>query len=148
MLELVLPGLVDARAVELLERGLTSKGGDDGFVNSPSRARILRWFSVRRNGFAVVPGAVLLRRGAIWRELTVVPAARLQSIALHQGPIERSLRVASVRLHTVPGPVIARLGAIDAETAVAFFGDVADAAVSSASADTSHRWRSREAPAR
>ena len=148
VLELVLPGLVDARAVELLERGLTSKGGDDGFVNSPSRARILRWFSVRRNGFAVVPGAVLLRRGAIWRELTVVPAARLQSIALHQGPIERSLRVASVRLHTVTGPVIARLGAIDAGTAVAFFGDVADAAVSSASADTSHRWRSPEAPVR
>ena len=148
VLELVLPGLVDARAVELLERGLTSKGGDDGFVNSPSRARILRWFSVRRNGFAVVPGAVLLRRGAIWRDLTVVPAARLQSIALHQGPIERSLRVASVRLHTVTGPVIARLGAIDAGTAVAFFGDVADAAVSSASADTSHRWRSPEAPVR
>ena len=148
VLELVLPGLVDARAVELLERGLTSKGGDDGFVNSPSRARILRWFSVRRNGFAVVPGAVLLRRGAIWRGLTVVPAARLQSIALHQGPIERSLRVASVRLHTVTGPVIARLGAIDAGTAVAFFGDVADAAVSSASADTSHRWRSPEAPVR
>ncbi|MCU1409629.1 MAG: hypothetical protein JWR04_336 [Rhodoglobus sp.] len=142
VLELVLPGLIDAEGIGLLERGLTSRGGDDGFVNSPPRARVLRWFSVRRNGFAIVPGAVLLRRGAIWRELVVVPQARMQSVAMHQGPLLRWLRLASLRLHTVAGPVIPRLGAVDADEAARFFRDVADAAVRSAGADTSHRWRS------
>ncbi|CAN5271118.1 PH domain-containing protein [soil metagenome] len=141
VLELVLPGLIDPESIALLERGLTSKGGDDGFTNSPSRARVIRWFSVRRNGFAIVPGAVLLRRGAIWRTLVVVPAARMQSVALHQGPILRRLRLAGLRLHTVAGPVMPYLGAIDAETAVRAFGDISATAVESASSDTSHRWR-------
>jgi putative membrane protein len=144
VLELVLPGLVDPEAIALLERGLTSTGGDDGFTNSPPRARVLRWFSVKRNGFAVVPGAVLLRKGAIWRELIVVPTPRLQSLALHQGPLLRRLRLASIQLHTVAGPIVPRLGAVDETEAVAFFGEVADAAVVSAGADTSHRWRSGE----
>lgn len=143
VLELILPGAIDTDAII---NGMTSRGGDDGFTNSPARARILRWFSVRRNGFSLVAGAVLLRRGAIWRELVVVPSARMQSLSLHQGPIERALRVASIRLHTVTGPVVARLGAIDADDAVAAFGSIADAAVASAGTDTSHRWRSTPAP--
>jgi putative membrane protein len=142
VLELVLPGLMDPDAIQLLERGLTSKGGDDGFTNSPPRARVIRWFSRKRNGFAVVPGAVLLRRGAIWRDLVVVPTARLQSVALHQGPLLRRLRLASIRVHTVAGPVVPYVGAIDADDAVTAFGDIAESAVRSAGADTSHRWRS------
>ena len=138
VLELVLPGLDP----QVILDGLTSRGGDDGFTNSPRRARIIRWFSWRRNGFAIVPGAVLLRRGAIWRDLQVVPAARMQSVALTQGPLLRRLGLAAIRLHTVAGPVTPHLGAIDAEVAVQAFGDIADAAVRSAGADTSHRWRS------
>ena len=142
VLELVLPGLMDPDAIELLERGLTSKGGDDGFTNSPRRARVLRWFSWRRNGFALVPGAALLRRGAIWRTLVVVPTARMQSVALYQGPLLRRLRLAGLRLHTVAGPVMPYLGAMDADAATQAFGDIAQSAVNSANSDTSHRWRS------
>ncbi len=141
VLELVLPSLIDPASLELLERGLTSRGGDDGFVNSPRRAVVLRWFSWRRNGFAVTDDTVLLRRGAIWRELVVVPQARIQSITLHQGPLMRRLRLAAVAIQTVAGPVRTTLGAIDADAAVRFFDDSADAAVRSATNDTSHRWR-------
>ncbi|MFM9877331.1 MAG: PH domain-containing protein [Rhodoglobus sp.] len=138
VLELV---LVDPALVALVENGLVSKGADDGFVNSPRRAVVVRWFSWRRNGYALTPGSVLLRRGAIWRELVIVPQARTQSITLHQGPFARRLRLANLSIQTVAGPVSTRLGAIDAETAVRLFGEVADAAVRSASNDTSHRWR-------
>jgi putative membrane protein len=136
VLELVLPGADAARIVS----ALVSKGDDD-FVNSPPRARVIRWFSLKRNGFAMAEGAVLLRKGAIWRELIVVPQARMQSAALHQGPLLRRLRLASIQLHTVAGPITPSLGAIDADEAMRFFGAVADAAVASARADTSHRWR-------
>ncbi len=141
VLALVLPGLIDPASIDMLERGMRSKGGDDGFTNSPRRARILRWFSWRRNGFAIVPGAVMFRRGAIWRELIVVPQARLQSLGMNQGPLLRRLRLATLTVHTVAGPVMARVGAIDEVDAVAAFAAIESAAVSSADVDTSHRWR-------
>jgi len=137
VLELVLPGI----DVDLVVRGLQGGGGDDGFTNSPRRARVIRWFSVKRNGFAVISGAVLLRRGAIWRDLTVVPSARMQSVALQQGPLLRRLRLASLRLHTVAGPISPAIDALDRDDAIGAFGSIADAAIASAGADTSHRWR-------
>jgi putative membrane protein len=146
VLELVLPGLVDPAAIGMLERGMRSKGGDDGFTNSPRRARVIRWFSWRRNGFAIVPGAVMFRRGAIWRELTIVPQARLQSLGLQQGPLLRRLGLASLTVHTVTGPVVARLGAIDRDDAIAAFAAIESAAVTSAEIDTSHRWRMTAPP--
>ena len=141
VLELMLPGAIDEDAAALLERGLVSRGGDDGFHNSPRRATILRWFSWRRNGFAVNPGFVLFRRGAIYRELVIVPHARAQSIALSNGPIYRRLRVSRVRVHTVSGPVTAELGAIDEADALELFGELASRAVAAANSDTTHRWR-------
>ncbi|WP_165063318.1 PH domain-containing protein [Marisediminicola senii] len=145
VLGLVLPEFSAEEALAMAETGMIGRGtDDDGFANSPRRARVLRWFSWRRNGFAVGPGSVLLRKGKIWRELVIVPHPRLQSIALSQGPLQRRLSLAAVYLHTVAGPITAQLGAIDADTATAFFDDVAAAAVSASSTDTSHRWRSTE----
>ena len=146
VLALVLPGLSSEEALGLLQRGLESKGGDDGFTNSPRRAAVLRWFSWRRNGFALVDDAVLLRKGAIWRELVIVPLARLQSVAIEDGPVYRRLRLRSVRVHTVAGPITPTLGAIDRAEADRFFAVVAAAAVRSGSSDTSHHWRAHEAP--
>ena len=155
VLELVLPGLLDEESVQRVERAITSAGAAkgsadgepdaDGFMNSPKRARMFRWFSRRRNGVSIVPGAVLLRRGQIWRDLIVVPAARVQSVDLRQGPLWRSRRLAGVRVHTVAGPVQTHIGALDAEFAVDLHGRVAAASIESAVTDTSHRWRSQEA---
>ncbi|WP_309708989.1 PH domain-containing protein [Pseudolysinimonas sp.] len=146
VLDLVLPGLVadggDTR--ELLERGLAGSGPDADFTTSPRRAALVRWFSWRRNGFAILPGAVLLRRGAIWRELAIVPTPRVQSVAIEQGPIYRGMRLVHVHVHTVAGPISPALGALDAKDAEGFFRDAAVAAVAAAGTDTSHRWRSSE----
>lgn len=144
VLALMLPGLVDDESVALLRRGMVSRGGDDGFVNSPRRALPLRWFSWRRNGYAFGPGVVLFRKGAIWRELIVVPEPRVQSVALHQGPLTRRLGLASIHLHTVAGPIVATLGAVDSKAATYFFAEAARVVVESASSDTSHRWGSVE----
>ena len=144
VLGLVLPGLSSDEALGLLQRGLESKGGDDGFTNSPRRAAVIRWFSWRRNGFALVDDAVLLRKGAIWRELVIVPLARLQSVSIDDGPIYRRLRLRAVKVHTVAGPITPSLGALDHTEADSFFDTVAAAAVRSGSADTSHHWRAHE----
>jgi len=142
VLELIVPTIADD---PVIDSGLGRASDEDGFVNSPPRARVLRWFSRKRNGFALRSGVVLLRRGAVWRQLVIVPQARLQSVSLRQGPVLRSLRLAAIRLHTVAGPVSAQLGAIDATEAERAFADIADAAVAAADSDTSHRWRERPA---
>ena len=141
VLALVLPSEDEA----LLRAALVAKGDDVGFVNSPKRAAIFRWFSWRRNGVAITPTSILLRKGAIYRELVIVPQARMQSVALTQGPLRRRFRLADVRLHTVAGPITPSIGAIDADAATRFFLDVAEAAIWSGTSDTSHRWRSNEA---
>jgi putative membrane protein len=87
----------------------------------------------------------LLRRGAIWRELAIVPTPRVQSVAIEQGPLYRAMRLAHVHVHTVAGPISPALGALDARDAEGFFRDAAVAAVAAAGTDTSHRWRAGEA---
>nr|WP_246376990.1 PH domain-containing protein [Conyzicola lurida] len=146
VLALVLPDLTDVETVALLERGMIARGATEGFTSSPRRARVWLWFSWRRNGFAMLPGAVVLRQGAVWRQLTIVPEARMQSVGMHQGPVSRSLRLASLRVHTVAGPIVPSLNGVDSVEAVRFFRDVADAAILSSSIDTSHRWRAAESP--
>ncbi|WP_314104392.1 PH domain-containing protein, partial [uncultured Frigoribacterium sp.] len=136
-----------SHTLSLVEDGLTSRGSEGGFTTSPRRAAVLRGFSWRRNGFRTAPGALLLRKGAIWRELVVVPLPRMQSVGLSQGPLLRRLRLAAVHLHTVQGPIIATIGALDQDDAMAFFEGAARDAVTSARADRTHRWGASSAPA-
>lgn len=155
VLALIVPELAPGPVAEsalpessVILTGIEGRGEPgEGFTNSPPRAAALRWFSWRRNGFAITPGTLVLRKGAIWRQLIIVPQPRLQSASLHQGPLLRMMRLATVHLHTVSGPISAQLGAIDRDAAIAFFEDVAEVAVSAAGSDTSHRWRAGEATA-
>ena len=70
----------------------------------------------------------------------------MQSVGLSQGPLLRRLRLAAVHLHTVQGPIIATIGALDQDDAMAFFEGAARDAVTSARADRTHRWGASSAP--
>ena len=140
VIELVLPALEADELRALVGRGLEKGAPDDGYTTSPARAAVLRWFSWRRNGFSLAPDAVLLRRGAIWRELVIVPTPRMQSVSLRQGPLLRALRLAAVHAHTVVGPVSTRLGALDVRDAERFWAQAAATGVAAARADRTQRW--------
>jgi putative membrane protein len=139
VLSLVLPGFATPEHRAVILNGMRSRGHDD-WTGSPRRAAWLRPFSWQRTGYRLLDGAVLLRRGVVWRSLALVPLARLQSLELQQGPVERALRLAEARFHTVSGPVRPRLAAMDAEEGVRLFQTVAAGAVAAAEADSSHRW--------
>ncbi|OJX65606.1 MAG: hypothetical protein BGO95_01755 [Micrococcales bacterium 73-13] len=94
------------------------------FTTSPVRGRWIRWWSWRRNGFALDARTVAIRRGRLWRRLTLVPLARVQSVAVEDGPLTRAMRLARVDVHTVAGVVRAHVGALDAGDAVAMWCDV------------------------
>ncbi len=141
VLRLLLPEVATDEAMPVIEQGIQGRDSAGGWSVSPPRARALRWFSRRRNGYLLGPTAVLLRTGAIWRALTVVPLTRTQSVAVRQGPLLRALRLGEVHMHTVSGPIIPTIGALDRGDAMRLFDDVAAASVSAAQGDTSHRWR-------
>lgn len=145
VLRLLLPDLPEAEWPLVFEHGLLGPRGADPYTNTPRRARLLRFLSWRRNGFQLSPDVLLMRRGAIWRTLAVFPLARLQSIGLEQGPLDRALRVASVRAHTIAGRVSGRLGIIDRDAALELFETAEAAVIHAAARDHTHRWAQGEA---
>ncbi len=99
-------GFVDARLVGAdLDVAASGEGGEAGWTGISPRARALDPLSWRRAGYAVSADSVLLRRGRLTRAATIVPHARIQSLSIHQGMVQRALGVASVRLVSTPGPV-------------------------------------------
>lgn len=134
----LVPALRDGGAV--LRTGMVGTGEGEDFVPAPRRARWLRPIAWRRTGFLVTHDAVLLRGGFLRRHLTIVPIARIQSIALHQGPAERLLAVARIEPHVVSGVVHPRLGLIDRPIAERLFTDLARIGTTARTSDVSHRW--------
>jgi putative membrane protein len=66
----------------------------------------------------VTPDAVVVRGGRVRRFAHVVPHARIQSLRLRQGPLQRELRLGTVELLSTPGqasPAVAHLDQRDAE---------------------------------
>ncbi|WP_461475764.1 PH domain-containing protein [Microbacterium sp. HJ5] len=140
VLRLLQPGVPDAEWPLIVRQGVLGPIDRDTFTNTPARAWWIRPLSFRRNGFRLTDDVLLLRRGVVWRKLAILPLARLQSLGLHQGPLDRMSRVASLRGHVVTGPVYAHLAAIDRDAGLALFDAVAHGAVAAAGDDRSHRW--------
>ncbi|WOQ69877.1 PH domain-containing protein [Microbacterium limosum] len=140
VLRLLLPDVPEGEWGVAFEHGVLGPRDADPFVNTPPRGWWVRPLSWRRNGYLITPDALLVRRGWIWRSLALYPFARLQSVALHQGPLDRAARLATLRPHTVAGPVYGNLAAVDREGADALFAQVAERACEASRADRSHRW--------
>jgi putative membrane protein len=74
-------------------------------VPAPRRARRRAWLQWHHLGVAVDAGILAVRRGFLTRYTAVIPHARTQSVAVLQGPWQRLLGLATVRVDTTPGPV-------------------------------------------
>ncbi|HYN28588.1 MAG TPA: PH domain-containing protein [Dermatophilaceae bacterium] len=98
--------LLDPRlSLDVLSRAALGDGPEGGWTLVSPRARPLDLLAWRRTGYAVTGEAILLRRGRLTRSVVAVPHARIQSVTLTQGPLERRLGLAAVRLVSTPGPV-------------------------------------------
>ncbi|HEU4346842.1 MAG TPA: PH domain-containing protein, partial [Actinoplanes sp.] len=69
----------------------------------PDRARWLHPFALRRFGVGLTDEVFVTRWGLLTRELSLVPYARLQSVRVLQGPVQRRLRLATVYADTAGG---------------------------------------------
>lgn len=52
---------------------------------------------------------LLISRGVLWREETVVPYGRMQLVEVTSGPLERRFGLSSVQLHTAAAATDARI---------------------------------------
>lgn len=134
-------GVADADAVA--QDGATAATSHDGFVTTPRSARLLRPLSWRRNGVAIGDAAVLLRKGRIWRSLGIVPLARTQSFAMHQGPLEGALGVAHLAVHVVGNAFSPAIGALAVEDAQRVFAHAREVVPAAIGADTTETWHVR-----
>ncbi|WP_031225167.1 PH domain-containing protein [Streptomyces roseochromogenus] len=56
---------------------------------------------------------LLISRGVLWREETVVPYGRMQLVEVTSGPIERRFGLATVQLHTAAAATDATIPGLD-----------------------------------
>jgi putative membrane protein len=83
----------------------------------PPRARWVAPVGRRFQAAGVGADLVVSREGILSRRLHVVPHARVQSLQLHQGPLQRRLGLADLLVDSPPGPVKVRARHRDADEA-------------------------------
>lgn len=104
-LSLVLPDVTDRDPQGSLARAVTGGGDEDGFTPSPKRARLMDPWQWRRRGVLAGEHALMIRSGRLTREIVVVPHSRTQSLGVRQGPVQRMRGLATLAVHSTPGPV-------------------------------------------
>lgn len=88
-----------------------------GLQPLPTRARWVRPFGFPFVRWGLGNHAIVSRAG-LWTQITsIVPHARAQSITLTQGPLQRQLRLASLRVDVTTGPVALTIAGLDAADA-------------------------------
>src|SRR3954452_19457849 len=68
-------------------------------------------------GYAEREDDLLIRRGVLFSRLSVVPYGRMQFVDVTAGPLERSLRLATVKMHTAAAASDARIPGLEREEA-------------------------------
>ena len=110
---------------------------------APRRARWLRPVSWRRLSYGFDEHVVVVREGILYRDVTVVPHAKTQSVRVTQGPAQRRLGLATVRVDTTPGPVDAVIRHRFAEQARTIVEEQSERARLARKADIPEQWMSR-----
>lgn len=90
-------------------------------VLPPLAAGVIGWFALARNWrswrYAERADDLLISRGVLWRELTVVPYGRMQLVEVKSGPMERRFGLARLQLHTAAAATDAEIPGLVPEEA-------------------------------
>ncbi|NNH06148.1 PH domain-containing protein [Cellulomonas fimi] len=131
-------GVEDPAAV--VDAALTGTDTAHGFTVAPPRSRWVDPFGWRRHGVLVTERALVIRRGRWFRQVDVVPHERTQSLGLQQGPLQRRLRLASLVVHSTPGPVSPEIAHLDAAVAVALLDEQSERARTARASEGPELW--------
>ncbi|MFF3850134.1 PH domain-containing protein [Streptomyces sp. NPDC002328] len=91
------------------------------FALLPTAGIAWGWVMLGRNWrswrYAERADDLLISRGVLWREETVVPYGRMQLVEVTSGPVERHFGLASVQLHTAAAATDATIPGLDPDEA-------------------------------
>jgi membrane protein YdbS with pleckstrin-like domain len=97
--------------------GLFVGPGWAAFALLPLAVMAWGWVMLGRNWrswrYAERADDLLISRGVLWREETVVPYGRMQLVEVTSGPVERHFGLASVQLHTAAAATDATIPGLD-----------------------------------
>lgn len=154
---LVTPNLGVADPDALLEAVLS--GMDDDGVGNPGapigsperglirispRGRVFSPLAWCREGIVLTDTCVILRTSRLWRNTSVVPYERIQSVNISQGPLARRRRLAKIELCMVSiGQVSTGMSNLDLGDAAALERVISDRALRRRRAERIDRWLAR-----
>jgi len=138
---LCLPALNTPDDLELIASSLTQSHTEwvashpslTNTIGSPERAKYRIPLSARVNAAAVVKETLLLRTGQWVKRLSLVPLARVQSLAMGWGPWHVVLDLAALDVHSVSGPVATNAPGFDAVELQQWWSGLTDQAISAIS---------------
>lgn len=96
---------IGTAGTNLLQVMMYGSGPAPGIYTAGAKSRWLDWITWKRKAAVLTTTMVMIRDGRVTRRVSFVPHSRMQSVAFQQGPLERALELANVRLHLVPGVV-------------------------------------------
>lgn len=87
------------------------------FAAVPAALLVWGWPMLGRNWrswrYAERADDLLIQRGVLWREETVVPYGRMQLVEVESGPLQRKFGLASLQLHTAAAATDATVPGLD-----------------------------------
>ena len=105
------PQGMDARSLVLagmagpLTRDAETLAGEHAYRGRPRASVWMDPITWKRNAHALTGTLTLIRSGRLSRTLEFVPHARVQSLRMTQGPLQRTLGLSTIALHISPGPI-------------------------------------------
>jgi putative membrane protein len=135
VLPLLLPTSDRDALLALVDATANYRRGGGPFSRAPRAAAWLHPLSWRRIGYAYVGDTFALRAGFVYRILDLVPLARVQSVAIRQGPIRRMLGLVRIGVHVVDVRIRPRLSVIGTQAGTELYDQLARSAVMLASRD-------------
>ncbi len=126
-----------------LESLRVGTGEDRWMTPIPHSARILDPLVHKRRAFGLTDAVFAIRDGFFNLRFSIIPLTRIQSVSLHQGPVQRWRRVASVRAALVPGPVASMAEHVEEGRSLELWAQLSQASKVRREAEAPERWLSR-----
>lgn len=105
--------------------------------------RWLDWVAWKRRAVALTHTVFALRDGWFNRRMTIAPVERLQSMSVHQGPLERRYNLCSLHMEIVPGSINAHGQHVDTALAAELMSELLTLSSQRRASEPPEKWMQR-----
>lgn len=142
---LVVRDLGVADPLAFIEEALHGVNATHNHYFHPNRpdTRWFDWMTWKRRAIALTQTVFAIRNGWFNRRMTIIPVERLQSMSIHQGPIDRRYNLCSFRMEIVPGVINGHAEHVDTALAAEMRRELLSLANQRRAAEPPEKWMRR-----